>query len=117
HVTVENLQFGEVMAQSDFMWPIRLVNETSGDVSVRILATSCSCTDVLPQTLLIPANGYEKVFLKMDLPLANDYGVAPFAVEVQCETTSTADGTSQVHSWIARGTVKSILTGTNRVDF
>ncbi len=66
-VNPEHLDFGEVWVQRDFRWTLPIRNTTSTDLGIRSFATSCGCTSVEPDSIIVPAGGEANVELLLDL--------------------------------------------------
>lgn len=66
-VSEVDLDFGEVHAQKNFIQWVPVRNPTDRDVRILEIKSSCECTGVEPQQLLIPAGETRNVKVTLDL--------------------------------------------------
>lgn len=67
-VAEEQLNFGRVVEQTDLRWTLDLQNTSDSDIEIAGFEPSCgSCTLISPESLIVPANGRERIVLTLDL--------------------------------------------------
>ena len=69
-ISPEQLNFGEVWETSQFNWPLTIQNPQDRDVEIQDLRTSCTCSQLHPRSLKIPAGQQGVVQLTLDLTAA-----------------------------------------------
>lgn len=62
-----HLDFGEALDQSAFRWVLPIENRGTADVNITGFGKSCSCAEVTPKALVIPAGETREVTLSLDL--------------------------------------------------
>jgi hypothetical protein len=66
-VAAADLDFGEVWEAEEFAWPLPIRNETSKDIKIVDFFKSCTCFEVNPRSLTVPAHQTKTVQLTLDL--------------------------------------------------
>ena len=118
-VDVEHLDFGEVWVRHDFHWTLPIRNTSSRDIRIASMITSCGCTSVEPESIVVPARSEVPVELSLDLRPSNSAPSAqlrrPFSVRVMARTDSPSTSSAQ---WRIEGVVRTpIAFSPSVVDF
>lgn len=66
-VAPERLDFGEAWEDSQFKWVLPILNAGSHEVEIQDFGSSCTCSAIEPQSLVIPAGQAREVCLTLDL--------------------------------------------------
>jgi hypothetical protein len=107
-----DLKVGEVWEQKEFVCRLPIHNHTGEDIEVLDFIKSCSCTQVEPRSLTIPAGGEATVRLKIDLAQRSvaelGQAVRPFTIEVRPYLKKRKSPRDP--GWVVEGTVKSRVT-------
>lgn len=92
-VDAASLDLGDVWAQDEYEWKLRVQNTSAAPVQVGQVSVSCSCTRATPREFTVPANGAVDLDLKLDLnkafalsedsgnPRGMRIGLAPIATD------------------------------------
>ncbi|GEM_PF-5821099 len=110
-VDIADLKAGEVWEEKQYIHRLPIRNTTNMDIEILSFIKSCSCTEVEPRTLIIPAGQTATVNLIIDLTHRTmaelDLAARPFAIEVKPYLKS---GWPRSRGWVVEGTVKSRVT-------
>jgi hypothetical protein len=115
-VSPEDLALGEVWETKDYRKTLRITNQGREDADILDFVTSCSCVQVEPRSLVIPAGAQREVCLKIDLTLRCrlDLGQAERAFEAGIAAVTrpkTASATrNDLSRWVIQGKIKSRVT-------
>ncbi len=119
-VPEEALDFGDVWAQPNFQWTLPIQNPTGGDVEIVEFRSSCGCSSIQPEKLLIPAGRTMLVRVALDLTTRDpqQLGLRSRAFATEIVPVIKSGLPSQVH-WRLRGRVRPypIVLSPTRVDF
>src|SRR5579875_2073300 len=55
YVDPKQLSFGEAWEDDHFTWTVQIENRKGSDVTIERFYNSCVCTEISPQSLVIPA--------------------------------------------------------------
>ncbi len=110
-----NLEFGDTWATPDFRWVVTLENPSRQDVSITRFQSTCRCTSISPETLVIPAGGTAPISLNLDLTPTGAQGlvtpVRPFEVSI----SAAVDGSNlRQGPWLVKGAVRPPFTASNQ---
>lgn len=107
YVPPEALDFGDAWLQKEFVWCLPLRNATGRDIYITKFRTSCNCSVVAPESLIVPAHGTGTVRLQIDLTYGNGFR---FARRFQSGiVASTLDAEPSVYHWVLSGRIKSMV--------
>jgi hypothetical protein len=110
-VNIADLKAGEVWEEKQYIHRLPIHNTTNTDIEILSFIKSCSCTEVEPRSLTIPAGQTATVNLIIDLTHRTmaelDLAARPFAIEVKPYLKSVWPRTP---GWSVEGTVKSRVT-------
>jgi hypothetical protein len=104
-VDEESLVFGEVWADPAFVWQLPIRNTTSSEVEIIGFDTSCTCSKIDPQCLIIPALGIVNVQLTINLS-NRDSKPSDVATDFKLAIRPRIKDIGRQPGWIIRGQVK-----------
>lgn len=113
-VPPERLDFGEAWEQKAFAWVLPIHNRQRHDTRIREFAPSCSCTQVDPPSLVIPAGETREVRLTLDLrdrgkrEKYTSGGGNVFEVRV-APRLEVEGGVVPTRGWTVRGLVRPVV--------
>jgi hypothetical protein len=119
-VAVEGLHFGEVHAQNKFPWALQVRNLSPYKVDVINFRTSCTCSKVTPEQVVLEPNGSATLHVTLDLKkvFKDDILEQKRPVAVKIGATILREGQSHRATWELRGTVlDDIIPETSTVQF
>lgn len=106
-LSASSLDFGDAWAAPDFQWVITLTNPGRQDVNITHFQSTCRCTSITPQAVVIPAGESAPITLHLDLtstgPQDITTPVRPFEVSI----TATVSGSGVIQGpWVVNGVVR-----------
>jgi hypothetical protein len=106
-----DLDFGEVWEQNRFRWTIPIQNTTSHAIEIDDIRTSCNCTSVEPNSLVVPGNGTVELHLTIDLATADELATKPSASPFSISVLPRVRGfETSGDVWIVKGTVRKLFS-------
>ena len=103
------LNIGDVWAQRDFQWKVKVRNASEHPVSVTI-APTCACTSVVPARFVIPALGDQVVTLMIDLrPRREQLGKPSYSTVVGLHVLWQSPSGSSYTDWQIRAEVRNAV--------
>lgn len=117
-INPRELEFGSVWVRNAYEHSISVKNNSDEPIQIAGFITSCGCTKVEPNNLVIPARGSRTVKATLDFRFllgARPNGPAPFTVRL---SPKVKDSAFAQPSWFLRGTVFVPLScKMKRIDF
>jgi hypothetical protein len=111
HVEPERLSFGERWEDAQFPWTLPIENRTDKDIEISGFSSSCTCTAIQPQALVIPARQTREIRLTLDLTAKKqedaEKGVWDFEVAIQPQVAALAG--KRPPEWRLKGRVKAAI--------
>ncbi len=113
YVDPKQLSFGEAWEDDHFTWTVQIENRKGSDVTIERFYNSCVCTEISPQSLVIPAGQSREIRLVIDLRSRYGYkestgAVRNFAVSVGA-IVAGPDGERVDKGWDVQGRVKRAI--------
>jgi hypothetical protein len=121
-VDEQHLWFGEVWEDLAFVWTLPITNIRGQDVEIKQFHTTCTCVDIEPKRLVIPAKQKREVRLTLNLTTAplKEAGspVRDLEVGVSPEMSVEGRGVARTTMWTIRGRIRSaIQCESSLIDF
>jgi hypothetical protein len=108
----DSLQFGEVWEDTQFLWTVPITNRRAQDIEIERFVTSCTCSQVEPRTLVIPAGQTREIRLTLDLISKRSqeapWPVSDFEMSISPRVKGDEGGLSPIW-WTIRGRVRSAI--------
>ena len=107
------LMAGEVWSERQFTVSLPVRNLSSQDLSIVGFDTSCSCTQVQPKSLVIPAGETREVAVTLDLMrVADEERLTPFTISVRPRCANSKHPPAK---WLISGTVIQMFDLPHRI--
>lgn len=107
----DSLDFGEVLEDEKFGWTIQITNPGTEDLHVRDFSSSCTCTSITPESLVIPAGESRAVRLTLDLTHNTSNATPEETRDFTVYLAPVLDGEPprRLDNWTLRGKVRPVL--------
>jgi hypothetical protein len=66
-VAADSLGFGEIIETNNFVWPVKLYNNTDDTLVIQGFVISCACISIIPEELSIGPKSFSTCYAHMDL--------------------------------------------------
>lgn len=106
-LSATDLEFGESWAVPDFQWVMNLVNSGDQDVQITRFQSTCHCTSIAPETVVIPAGKSVPITLHLDLTPSGAQDLITPARPFEVSITAIVSGTgASQEPWLVKGAVR-----------
>ena len=104
-ISSEQLDFGDVESQSDFVHPVLIRNRSSKEVQITGFKTSCDCTSVQPDKFVLAPRTERQVSFRMNLGVRPAIHAGKMEYPFQVHFAPMVDGQSSRQNWLLSGRV------------
>ncbi|HEY7428459.1 MAG TPA: DUF1573 domain-containing protein [Gemmataceae bacterium] len=108
----DRLEFGEVWEDTQFSWALPITNHSAQDVEIKRFRGTCTCSQIEPKSLVIPAGQTREIHLTFDLlakqPKEGGSPVHDFEVGISPDMLVEV-GEAEKIRWTIRGCVRSAI--------